>query len=206
MTNRTLLAGLMILAFALPQASWAQARAQPRPAKPAAAQAALPSDSIYQLDIPLVDQAGRRTRFTAMRGKPRLLAMFYTSCQYICPLIVDSGLALEKQLTPQQRANLRVGLLSMDPARDTPMALMKVARQRKLDLSRWTLASPAKADVRNLAGVLGVRYRELADGEFNHSSALVLVDAQGRVLARTEKMGSQPDPEFVAQVRRALGG
>ena len=54
-----------------------------------------------------------------------------------------------------------------------------------------------------LAGVLGVRYRELADGEFNHTSALILLDAEGRVLARTEKMGAKPDPEFVAAVRRA---
>ena len=67
----------------------------------------------------------------------------------------------------------------------------------------WTLAAPRKDDVRPLAGVLGVRYRELADGEFNHTSALVLLDAEGRVLARTEQMGSKPDPEFVVAVRRA---
>ena len=53
--------------------------------------------------------------------------------------------------------------------------------------------------------MLGIRYRELADGEFNHTSALVLLDSQGRVLARTERMGSQPDPEFLAVVRKALG-
>ena len=88
--------------------------------------------------------------------------------------------------------------------RDTPKALSAVVAKRKLDTHRWTLASPRKDDVRQVAGVLGVRYRELADGEFNHTSALVLLDAEGRVLARTETMGSKPDPEFVAQVKRAL--
>ena len=53
--------------------------------------------------------------------------------------------------------------------------------------------------------MLGIRYRLLADGEFNHSSALILVDANGRILARTEKIGSKPDPEFVAAVRKAVG-
>jgi protein SCO1/2 len=58
--------------------------------------------------------------------------------------------------------------------------------------------------VRSVAGVLDVRYRQLSDGEFNHTSALILLDANGRILARTEKMGSEVDPAFVAAVRAAL--
>lgn len=178
----------LVLAFGLP----AHARDKP-----------LPSDSVYQLDVQLLDQAGKRQPWSAQRGKPRLVAMFYTSCQYICPLIVDSGKAVEHRLTPAERQRIGITLISMDPARDTPKALAAVVAKRKLDTQRWTLASPRKEDVRQVAGVLGVRYRELADGEFNHTSALVLLDADGRVLARTERMGSKPDPEFVAAVRRA---
>lgn len=169
-----------------------------------ARQPPLPRDSVYQLDVQLVDQAGKRQAWRAQRGKPRLVAMFYTSCQYICPLIVDSGKAIERQLTPVEQKRIGITLISMDPERDTPEALAAVVAKRKLDTRRWTLASPRADDVRQIAGVLGVRYRQLADGEFNHTSALVLLDAEGRVLARTEKMGSQPDPEFVARVRKAL--
>ncbi len=179
----------VVLAFGMP----AHARETP-----------LPSDSVYQLDVQLLDQAGKRQPWSAQRGKPRLVAMFYTSCQYICPLIVDSGKAIEHQLTPAERERIGITLISMDPVRDTPKALAAVVAKRKLDTRRWILASPRKDDVRQVAGVLGVRYRELADGEFNHTSALVLLDADGRVLARTETMGSKPDPEFVAHVKRAL--
>ena len=166
----------------------------------------LPKDSIYQLDLPLTDSAGRTADWEQLRGKPRLVSMFYTSCLYICPLIVESGKAVERQLTPAQRAKLGVALISMDPARDTPAALKKVVGDRKIDASRWLLASPRSNDVRQVAAVLGIRYRQLADGEFNHTSALVLVDAQGRILARTETLGSKPDPAFVAAVRKATGG
>lgn len=166
---------------------------------------ALPGDSIYQLPLPLTDSQGQTRDWRALRGKPRLVAMFYTSCQYICPLIVESGKAVERQLTPAQQTRLGVVLISMDPARDDPAALRKVIDQRKLDATRWTLASPRLDDVRAVAGVLGIRYRQLADGGFNHSSALILVDAEGRIVARTEKIGSQPDPEFVAVVRKTLG-
>lgn len=167
---------------------------------------ALPGDSVYQLSLPLTDSQGQTRDWRTLRGKPRLVSMFYTSCQYICPLIVESGKAIERQLSPAQQQRLGIVLISMDPARDDPAALKKVMDQRKLDASRWTLATPPADDVRAVASVLSIRYRQLADGGFNHSSALILIDADGRILARTEKIGSQPDPGFVAAVRKAVGG
>ena len=198
--NTTTLQRLLrrLAAIALLGIATAAGAAQPAPA--------LPGDSIYQLPLPLTDSQGQTRDWRALRGKPRLVAMFYTSCQYICPLIVESGKAVERQLTPAQQKRLGVVLISMDPARDDPAALRKVIDQRKLEAPRWTLASPPLDDVRAVAGVLGIRYRQLADGGFNHSSALILVDAEGRIVARTEKIGSQPDPAFVAVVRKTLGG
>ncbi len=190
-----LLRGLAIIA--LLGIATAAGAARPAPA--------LPGHSIYQLPLPLTDSNGQTYDWRSLRGKPRLLAMFYTSCQYICPLIVESGKAVERELTPEQRKRLGVVLISMDPARDDPAALRKVIDQRKLDATRWTLASPRLDDVRAVAGVLGIRYRQLADGGFNHGSALILVDAEGRIVARTERIGGQPDPEFVAAVRKASG-
>ncbi|MFN7182853.1 MAG: SCO family protein [Thermomonas haemolytica] len=187
-----------LAAFALLGIATAAAAVQPAPA--------LPGDSIYQLPLPLTDSNGQTHDWRSLRGKPRLLAMFYTSCPYICPLIVESGKAVERELTPAQQKRLGVVLISMDPARDDPAALRKVIDQRQLDPTRWTLATPRADDVRAVAGILGIRYRQLADGGFNHSSALILVDAEGRIVARTEKIGSQPDPEFVAAVHKATGG
>jgi protein SCO1/2 len=41
----------------------------------------LPTDSIYQLPAPLTDQDGRTADWGTRRGRPQLVAMFYTSCQ-----------------------------------------------------------------------------------------------------------------------------
>ena len=122
-------------------------------AAPAAAPATaspLPKDSVYQLPLPLTDQHGKTSDWRHHRGKPQVVAMFYTSCQYICPLIVDSGKAVEHALTPAEQAKLGFLLISMDPKRDTPVALMRIAKQRKLDPARWQVrartmsaASPA---------------------------------------------------------------
>ena len=197
---------LMCIAVAVLLASPALSLPSVAAPRVAAAKATpLPRDSVYQLAAPLTDQNGRKFDWRARRGNPQVVTMFYTSCQYICPLIVDSGKAIEKSLTPAERARVGLLLISMDPKRDTPAALTVVATKRKLDPAHWTLARPAPGDVRSIAGVLGIRYRELADGEFNHTSALILLDADGRILARTEQIGSRPDPEFVAAVRRAAG-
>ena len=171
-----------------------------QPAKP------LPSDSIYQLPLPLTTSQGQTRDWRSLRGKPQLISMFYTSCQFVCPLIIETGKAVERQLTPDQQKRLGITFISMDPARDTSVALKNMADKRKLDPARWTLASPKASDVRAAAGVLGIRYRQLADGEFNHTSVVILVDAEGRILARSEKIGSKPDPAFVAEVRKAIGG
>ena len=170
----------------------------------AAPVAPLPKDSVYHLPLPLTDQHGRTADWRRHRGQPQVVAMFYTSCQYMCPLIVDSGKAVEHALAPAEQAKLGILLISMDPRRDTPAALMRIAKQRKLDAARWSLASPRASDVRGVAGVLGVRYRELADGEFNHTSTLLLLDRDGRIVTRTEKVGSVVDPEFIQAVRRTI--
>lgn len=163
----------------------------------------LPKDSAYQLPLQLTDQTGNAWDWRSKRGKPQVVAMFYTSCQFTCPLIVDSAKAVQHALAPADNARIGILLISMDPKRDTPAALMRVASKRKLDATHWSLASPKPEAVRSVAGVLGVRYRQLANGDFNHTSALVLLDRDGRVVTRTEKVGSVVDPEFLAAVRAA---
>ena len=171
---------------------------------PGLAATGLPGDSLYLLQDRFTDQSGKAFSLADRSGKPQVVAMFYTSCRYICPLIVDSAKGVDHALTPAERARLGVLLVSIDPARDDTAALASVARKRKLDPARWTLARTDAGTVRRVAAMLGVRYRALADGEFNHTSALVLLDAQGRVVARTERLGPIPDPVFLAAVKSTL--
>ena len=165
--------------------------------------AELPRDSVYQLPLRLTDAHGAAFDWGRHRGKPQLVSMFYSSCRYVCPLIVEAGKAVDRSLTPGQRERLGVMLVSMDPARDTPGVLAALAKERRI-APRWVLAAPAAADVRSVAGVLDVRYRQLSDGEFNHTSVLILLDAEGRIVARTEQIGSKPDPGFIAAVKSVL--
>lgn len=165
----------------------------------------LPGDSIYHLKLQLTDQNGHRQLLAERRGRPQLATMFYASCQMVCPLIVDSMRATRNALTPAERAKIDLLAVSFDPARDDVEALHRYADKRKLDAPAWTLARADAASVRQLSGVLGLQYRQLPDGEFNHSSELILLDADGRIVARTSRIG-RLDPAFVEEIRHLLAG
>jgi protein SCO1/2 len=164
---------------------------------------ALPGTSVYQLKTPLVDQEGKAFIFDNKRGHPTIVSMFYTSCQFVCPMLIDTMGMVDAALSAEERAKLSLMLVSFDPARDSVAALKAVSRQHSLDSSRWSLARTDAANVRKLAATLGILYRHLANGEFNHSTTLVLLDADGRIVARTNKIGAL-DPAFVAQVHKTL--
>lgn len=163
----------------------------------------LPTDSVYQLEAALVDQDGRALRFRDLRSKPRVVTFIYTSCQYVCPMIVSSVKAIERELAPAAVSGVGFVLITMDPARDTPAVLKRLMTERRLDASRWQLLQPSPDELRGLAGVLGMRYRSLADGEFNHTTTMVLLDGEGRVVARSDRIGAKADPEFLAAIARA---
>jgi protein SCO1/2 len=163
----------------------------------------LPTTSIHRLDIALVDQDGNGSHLADRRGRPLVVGMFYTSCHSACPLIVDTLLATERALAKEGGPEVDVLLVSFDPSHDDPLALKRVADSRKLAPPAWTLARAEPGDVRKLAAVLDIRYRALDDGEINHSSVLTLLDREGRIVARTEKIGTTDDA-FIAEVRRTI--
>jgi protein SCO1/2 len=164
----------------------------------------LPRDSVYQLDIPILNDAGQHFAWRDQRGQPRIVSMLYTSCRFTCPMLVDGAKAVRASLPPEERARLNVTFITLDPARDTVAKLAQLRAERSLEGAQWTLARVEPADVRKVASLLGVRYRALANGDFNHTSVLVLLDADGRIVARTERVGGVPDPQFVAAVRATL--
>ncbi len=167
-------------------------------------QAALPADSVWQLNANITEQNGKTLALKELAGKPRLVSMFYSSCPYMCPLIIDTALAIQHGLSTQERKKLSVIMISIDPKKDTPKVLQALMAKRKLNPNEWILARTDEKDVRSIAALLNIRYRELEGGDFNHTSVIILIDAQGRIIARTEKMGMQPEPEFIAAVKQEL--
>ena len=160
----------------------------------------LPANSVYQLSVPFTDQEGRASILADWRGKPVMITMFYSSCQFVCPRIVEALKKTQASLDPQH-AKLPILMVTLDPARDDTVTLKAMVEERHLDPKRWTLARTDARNVRKLAAMLGIQYRELPSGEFNHSSVIILLDAEGRVVGKTSTLG-EADPAFVKLVNK----
>ena len=94
-----------------------------------------------------------------------------------CPLLIEDIRALEARLPAADREDLRVLLVSLDPAHDTPEAMARVIERRGVDAERWVLARSRAEDVRPIAAVLGISYRP---GSGRRDGSLVDPDARRR--------------------------
>ncbi len=163
----------------------------------------LPTDSIYQANIQLTDQNDQSFSLAARRGQVQLVSMLYTSCPMVCPMIVDTLKMTRKAVTEEAGGEPQILAVSLDPVRDDVATLRAFAAKRNLNLKHWTLARAEAADVRTLAALLKLQYRQLPDGDFNHSSELIALDRDGRIVARTNIIG-RVDPEFVDKLKTLL--
>ena len=157
--------------------------------------------SIYQLDMKLSNQSGEQHQLDRYRGHPVLISLFYGSCPMACPLLIDTMRTVERTVSPAQREQMRFLLISIDPDRDTAANLSALANSRKLDTRRWTLARTDATSVRKIAAVLGIQYRRLPDGGYNHASIVTLLTPDGEIAFQSSVLGSA-DPELIAALQR----
>jgi protein SCO1/2 len=147
------------------------------------APSAFTKNSIYQLDARFTDDSGKEFALGALRGRPIVLDMFFTSCGYACPLTVTDMLAIQSRLPAEVRRHAVFVLVSFDSARDKPETLARYRAQRQLD-GQWVLLRGDDGAVRELAALLGVSYRREADGSFTHSNVLTVLNQQGELAFR----------------------
>jgi protein SCO1/2 len=175
--------------------------------RPAAHEVAGPGEmpegeSIFGLDLGLVDQDGQALKLADLRGDVMLAAMVYTSCTSICIMVTEQMKAIERQLADVD-GPVKYVLFSLDPGRDTPAAMRAFLREHGLDPARWRLMAASEDGVRDLAAVLGVKYQPEENGEIAHSAMILVIDAHGVVRHRQVGVGKD-SAELVAAVQKAL--
>ncbi len=163
----------------------------------------LPPNSVYNLQVPVEDQFGEITGLDRYKGQPVLITMFYASCPHVCPMLISTIKLTESKLSGEERADLRVLTISIDPERDTPEKLRETIERHSVDATRWSMVRPDPGDLRTIAGVFGVKYKQLPDGEFSHTTRIVLLDREGTQVASTEQLGRH-DTAFLEAIRTSL--
>ena len=137
--------------------------------------------SIYQADATFTTDTNRLFTLGELRGRPVVLVMFFASCGYACPLIVTDMQTIRASLPVAIRTRALFVLVSFDTARDQPAALAEYRMQRSLD-TQWILLHGSDDSVRELAALLGVKYKRAADGAFSHSNLITLLNSEGEIV------------------------
>jgi protein SCO1/2 len=162
-----------------------------------AAGAPLTARSLYQLDAKWTDDAARPVQLASLRGRPIVMAMFFASCEYACPIIVSEMQHLRETLPAAVREKTQFVLVSFDSARDTPAALKAYRERMALPAGGWTLLHGDPADVQELAMLLGVKYQQDARGQFSHSNLITVLNPEGEIAH--QRAGLQGDVSEIAK-------
>jgi protein SCO1 len=141
-----------------------------------------PTDkSLYLLDSKWTSDVGKTIPLSVLRGRPQVVAMFFSNCEYACPILVNDLKRLEAALPSDVLARTEFLLVSFDTKRDTVEALAAFRKKENLTASRWTLLRGVEDDVRELAALLGINYSADARGQFAHSNLITVLNAEGEI-------------------------
>ncbi len=150
------------------------------------------AESVYQLDATWTNQLGKPMTLADLKGRPVLITMGYATCKFACPRLASDLVAIEKKLSAEERENLAIVFVSIDPARDTPEQIKAFFDPYKVDPKRWFGLRGDEDAILELSVALGIRYRKVNETDFAHSNIIALLSPSGEIAHRQEGLGTDP--------------
>ena len=153
--------------------------------------APLSDRSLYQLDSSWTNDANASLKLASLRGRPQIVSMFFASCQFTCPVLVNDMKRIEAALPENVRTNVGFLLVSFDSERDTPEALAHYRKTHRLP-PNWTLLCGAPDDVLEFAALLGIKFKKDLRGQFSHSNVITVLDDDGGITRQIVGLNRDP--------------
>jgi protein SCO1/2 len=163
----------------------------------------LADKSLYQLGSTWTSDFGKEIKLGVLRDRPQIVAMFFSTCEYACPIIVENMKSIEQAMPENLRDKVDFLLVSFDVERDTVEALKAYRAKKDLATARWTLLRGKEDDVRELAALLGINYQRDARGQFSHSNTLSVLNAGGELVFQQTGL-NKDSKETVAAIEKML--
>ena len=149
--------------------------------------------SIYNLPSKWTNQNGENLEMKDLKGEVLVMVMIYTSCKSACPRLVADMRNIEKRLPENSKEKVKLVLVSIDPAVDTPKRLKSFSIDNKMDGNQWLFLRSTEENTREFAAVLAVNYKKIAPLEFSHSNIISVFNAEGELAYQQEGLGVNSD-------------
>jgi protein SCO1/2 len=155
-------------------------------------------------DYQFQDGEGNRVTLGALRGKPVIISLIYTSCYHICPTVTTN---LARVIKVAQEAlgpdSFSVMTIGFDTPVDTPDRMREFSK-RKGDIDNWSFVSASSETIKHLSEDVGFLYFRSPKG-FDHLIQATVLDADGRVYRQIYGMAPEP-PALVEPLKELLYG
>lgn len=182
--RRVLIAAVAIMAFALGLGGGYLWHHQAKPAPQLQRATVLPDGPRQLPPFQLQDQDGRPFSHAQLKGHWTLLFFGYTHCPDICPLTLAEAKGFsDRTASTPYGGDTRVVFVSVDPKRDTPDRLKRYV---KYFHPAFVGVTGAREQLDLLTRAVGIFYAYRGEGDdysVDHSSAIVLLDANGDLRA-----------------------
>jgi len=155
-------------------------------------QQTLPETSIYQFDHQWKNQYNQSFQLADLKGKPVVMTMIFTHCEYACPMMVNDLKKVEKELTKKHEA-VKFVLISFDHLRDTPERLQEYVKAQGLG-ENWILLHGDAEQIKEISLVLDISYEQMENGAFAHANRKLVLDKDGSIVFSLDGLQTKPKP------------
>ena len=159
--------------------------------------------SLYQLESKWTSDLGKEIRLGTLRGRPLVLALFFTHCEFACPIIVQDMKRIEAALPDELKDGVDFVLVSLDTERDSVEVLHAYRKKQRLPMANWALLRGSHDDVRELAALRGVNYRKDQRGQFAHSNLITVLNPEGEIVHQKQGLKQKVDDTIQALQKAA---
>jgi protein SCO1/2 len=149
---------------------------------PVSSQSGLQGTDLGSMPAPtfqLKDQFGNSISLAQFKGKPVVLTFLYTHCPDVCPLTAEK-LHTTMQNLGRDAQKVAVLAVSMDPKGDTPATAQNFSKVHKLGNYFYYLLGTHEVLAPVWASYSVDAQAATSNGTVSHSSAIYLIDKQGR--------------------------
>lgn len=151
----------------------------------------------------LEDQDGSPVSPQALRGKVIVLTGVYASCGATCPMIMGQSKRILAALSPEDRAEVVVIAVTLDPTNDDRARRAAMAAGQGVSAPTFRLVGGEPAEVERVLDDLAIaRKRDPETGVIDHVNLFAVLDRQGR-LAYRFSLGERQE-EWLGKALRLL--
>lgn len=139
-----------------------------------------------------------------LRGKVLLVYFGYTNCPDICPASLAAGGQALKALRAEERARVKLLMVSVDPERDTPQHLKEYTAFFHPEMSGITGTPEQIATLAKAFGAGYIKQAPKSDGSYavDHTVSTYIVNPDGQLVAVMD-LGTATD-KLVSTIRKHL--